>query len=121
MAFADDMRNVATSLINQFGSNCVLTHVDKGNYDPLTGTASEVRIDYPMKYAQSSKFNNVFQMDGTSTGLDSFQTESMVVAWFGHELSTSHWEFDGMPINNVSETKTQDKIVIYNLTVGIKK
>ncbi len=118
-AFSQSMRAVAISLIGQYGSDCILTKVTPGQYDPVAGETVEARTDYPMKYAQSSRFNDEFDRSGANTNLSGFNEEAVVIAWFG-QIVDATWEFNGQNIIGVRETKTQNDIVIYALSIGEK-
>ncbi len=119
MAFADDMRNVAKNLCQQLGNPAILTKITRGQYNPTTGKTDEVRQDFNVYTAQNSKFNEAFGRDGQNTNLSNFQTESVVVPWLG-ELIDATWEYNNSSIVNVTEVMSQNKVIIQNLTIGIK-
>ena len=122
MSFADDMRTVATDLITEFGNSCTLT---KNNgpaiYNPLTGTTAFTSSDiYQTFSAQKSKVNLTFGENGQNTNLAAFNNESVMVPWFGETIDST-WLYNDANIKTVNEVRAQDKVIIFELTIGEKK
>ncbi len=121
-AFSASMRSLALQLCTDLGNTCVLTEVQRGSYDPLTGNIAEIRTDYPTYSAQASKYNETFGRDGVNTNLDAFRHETLVVPWLGIGKNIdSTWEYNGHSILTVEETTTQNELIIWTITVGEKK
>ncbi|RLA73556.1 MAG: hypothetical protein DRG30_06160 [Epsilonproteobacteria bacterium] len=118
-AFSKDMRKVATDLIKQFGNTCVLTKVNFGTYDPLTGDTTKIRTDFPTYSALKRKINVSFGDDGKNTNLSAFDDSSITIAWFGEEVDST-WEYNGSNIKSATPTMSQDDVIIYDLTIGEK-
>ena len=117
--FSQSMRSVADSLIKDFGKPCVLSKITSGVYDPSIGKATEVRVDIPTFCAPSNKVNVTFGLDGQNTNLTAFDTESIMVAWFGQEMDAT-WEIDGQNITTIMPIEAQGDIIVYTLSVGEK-
>jgi hypothetical protein len=118
-AFSDEMRAVATELIKEFGSDCVLTKVSKnGVYDPITGTTANTSVDFATYCAPTNKINIDFG-DGRNANLLAFSNTSVTVAWFG-EMVDATWLFNGQNIKTVTPVETQNDVVIFNLIIGEK-
>jgi len=117
--FSNDMRKMATDLIKELGNRGTLTEVTRGSYDSLTGKTAETTKDYPTHSAQASRVNLGFGGDGQNTNLAGFNSERVMVAWFG-KIVDATWLYDGQNITDVSEIKTQDDIIVFTFTVGEK-
>ena len=115
-AFSSDMRQVAKDLCRELGNNCVLTKITTGAYDPSLGKSVETTVDYPVYSAQSSYFSRMFATNGDNTNLSGFNDEIVTVPWFGEVIDTT-WRYDGAEISNVSAVKSQNDIIIFNITL----
>ncbi len=119
MAFADDMRTVATNLLRELGSSCVLQRITPGEYDPVTGETPDTVEDFSTYSGPVKLVSEVFGQDGINTGLDAFESNKVIVPWIGYEIDTT-WRYNGFNIVFVATTETQNKPIIYTITVGEK-
>ena len=119
MAFADDMRNVATMLLRELGSSCVLQRVTPGEYNPLTGETLDVVDDFSTYSGPVSLYNETFGLYGINTNLDAFDTNKVIIPWFGYEVDAT-WLYNGQNITRIDTVATQNKSIIFTITVGEK-
>lgn len=115
--FSEDMRTVAADLIKELGNSCTLERVIKGEYNPSTGKTAETVQSFETYSAPVSINPLLMGLDGINTNLSGFNTNKIIVAWFGYELDAT-WRYNGHNILSVVPTRTQDDVVIYTLEIG---
>jgi len=121
-AFSDDMRDVVTELCAELGNSCTVSKVTVGSgYDPTTGTtATGTQEDFQTHSAQYNKFAVVFGQDGQNTNLSGFESERVIIPWFGHVVDTT-WLYDGHNITDVSTIESDNDILYFTLSIGEKR
>jgi hypothetical protein len=115
--FSNAMRQVAVDLMKQLGNPCVLTKVTYGDYDPLTGTTSESKIEIPTFSAPIKKVSVLFSQNGEGTNLNAFDSDRVSIPWVGQPVDTT-WLFNGFNITAIEPISAQGDIIIYNISVG---
>ena len=113
------MRQVATDLCQELGNKATLTKVTPASYDPSTGNTPDTKTDYPVYTAQNSHFAGVFPEDGRNTNLQGFYSGGYIVPWFGQPIDTT-WLYNGFNIKELTDIRSQDDIIAYNIIVGEK-
>ena len=115
--FSKDMRRVALDLMKELGNPCVLSKIDVGDYNTLTGETLDMVAKYETFSAPTKNVSVMFGNSGQNTGLSGFADDRVTVPWVGCEIDTT-WLFNGNDITQVEPVSTEGDIVVYNLTVA---
>lgn len=115
--FSPRMRTTAEELITEFGSACVLTKVEKGQYVASLGRAPEVTTDYDTFSAPAKIMSHQFGLEGPNTNLSGFDTEDVTIPWFGQVIDKT-WLYNNSNIVSVKATEAQGDVIIYTLSIA---
>ena len=123
--FSSNMRTMATELTKKLGNSCTLTAftTEPKVYDPLTGEYTAPTVPpstYQIYSAPSRDMSAIFGRTGENTNLSGFNDASYTIPWFGFPV-TEEWLYNGQNILSVAPLESQDDVIAYNITVGIKE
>lgn len=114
------MRATTTRLLTEYGNSCALSEITKGAYNPVTGKATDTKVDHSSYSALIKDNQFIFGTTGINTNLSGFSKNSVIIGWFGEEV-TSSWKYNGQNIIKVEKIEMQNIVVAYILDIGIKE
>lgn len=119
-SLALSMRTTTTRLLKAYGNSCKLSKIERGAYNPVTGKSRETPVDYSLYSALIKDNQFIFGTNGINTNLSGFSKDSVIIGWFGQEL-TSTWKYNDQNIIKVEKIEMQDMVVAYVLDIGVKE
>ena len=121
MGLADNLKSVATKLINEYGNLVVLSMVTTDNvYDPQSGSyGSETTVEYDKLSTVSNASNEELKGVGIPEGeWGSIKAVYTMVEDNETSQITNKWFIDGNPVKKVAKSQAQNTVVVLKIYVG---
>ena len=121
MGLADNLKSVATKLINEYGNSVILsTTTNDAVYNPQTGQyGSETVVEYNKLATVSNASNEELKGSGIPEG-EWGNIKAVYTMVEDNETSqiTNEWFIDGNPVNKVAKSQAQNTVVVLKIYVG---